>query len=156
MRNSRVLIAGLSGLGVEVAKNIVLSGVKSVTLLDDKDVTLSDLTAQFYLGEENIGQNVRRIVERDQLLLFLVIYIDFFLFHFFCFTFFYSNYYVLIYILFFDQRATASLPKVQALNPMVLVSADTEPIQSKTAEFFIQFDLVCLVGLQHSYQTTVN
>ena len=32
MRNARVLISGLNGLGAEVAKNVVLSNVGSVTL----------------------------------------------------------------------------------------------------------------------------
>jgi ubiquitin-activating enzyme E1 len=34
MAKSTVLIVGLDGLGVEIAKNIVLAGVKSVTLHD--------------------------------------------------------------------------------------------------------------------------
>ena len=57
MAASSVLIVGLNGLGVEVAKNVILAGVKSVTLYDDKNVTYTDLSAQFYLGEKDIGQN---------------------------------------------------------------------------------------------------
>ncbi len=57
MAASSVLIVGLNGLGVEVAKNVILAGVKSVTLYDDKIVTYTDLSAQFYLGEKDIGQN---------------------------------------------------------------------------------------------------
>ncbi|WAR19881.1 SAE1-like protein, partial [Mya arenaria] len=34
LRASRVLLIGLRGLGAEVAKNIVLAGIKSITLLD--------------------------------------------------------------------------------------------------------------------------
>ena len=34
MQTSNVLVSGLRGLGVEVAKNLVLGGVKSVTLHD--------------------------------------------------------------------------------------------------------------------------
>jgi baculoviral IAP repeat-containing protein 6 len=33
----------LSGLGVEIAKNIVLSGVKRLTILDNKITTFKDL-----------------------------------------------------------------------------------------------------------------
>uniref|UniRef100_A0A915Q716 Midasin n=1 Tax=Setaria digitata TaxID=48799 RepID=A0A915Q716_9BILA len=36
LRNSTVLIAGLSGCGSEVAKNLMLTGLKSLTLLDSK------------------------------------------------------------------------------------------------------------------------
>ncbi|KAJ2938005.1 hypothetical protein O0L34_g14459 [Tuta absoluta] len=57
MANSDVLISGLGGLGVEVAKNVILGGVKSVTLHDEKTCTIADLASQFYLSEAAIGQN---------------------------------------------------------------------------------------------------
>ncbi|KAG2392698.1 hypothetical protein C9374_011423 [Naegleria lovaniensis] len=57
MQQSNVLICGLGGLGVEVAKNVILTGVKSVTLYDPKNVTFDDLSAQFYASEKDIGQN---------------------------------------------------------------------------------------------------
>ncbi|KAG9509023.1 Ubiquitin-like modifier-activating enzyme 1 [Fragariocoptes setiger] len=57
MATSDVLISGLNGLGCEIAKNIILGGVKSVTLHDEKTCTLSDLSSQFYLSEANIGSN---------------------------------------------------------------------------------------------------
>eukprot|EP01095_Lingulamoeba_sp_RSL-Kostka_P005001 TRINITY_DN1630_c0_g1_i1.p1 TRINITY_DN1630_c0_g1~~TRINITY_DN1630_c0_g1_i1.p1 ORF type:complete len:1015 (-),score=391.00 TRINITY_DN1630_c0_g1_i1:45-3089(-) len=53
---SDVLIVGLRGLGVEIAKNIVLTGVRSVSLHDDNEVEIRDLGSQFYLSEDNIGQ----------------------------------------------------------------------------------------------------
>lgn len=37
-----ILLVGLDCLGVEVAKNIVLSGVKRLTLVDDKLCSKSD------------------------------------------------------------------------------------------------------------------
>lgn len=39
LRNSTVLVAGLSGCGSEVAKNLMLTGLKSLTLLDNKAVS---------------------------------------------------------------------------------------------------------------------
>ncbi|OQR75773.1 ubiquitin modifier-activating enzyme 1, partial [Tropilaelaps mercedesae] len=57
MQSSDVLISGLGGLGVEIAKNVVLGGVKSVTLHDTKAVTISDLSAQYFLTKEDIGKN---------------------------------------------------------------------------------------------------
>jgi len=56
MMGSTVLIVGLNGLGVEVAKNVVLAGVKSVTIHDDAPVQIADLGAQFFLREEDIGK----------------------------------------------------------------------------------------------------
>ena len=44
----RVAIAGLRGLGVEVAKNLMLAGPKSVALFDTEIVKVSDLGANFY------------------------------------------------------------------------------------------------------------
>ncbi|RKO93771.1 hypothetical protein BDK51DRAFT_18222 [Blyttiomyces helicus] len=56
MGASDVLIIGLKGLGVEIAKNVVLAGVKSVTLYDPNPVKLSDLGSQFFLHTEDIGK----------------------------------------------------------------------------------------------------
>jgi len=55
MMVSDVLVVGLSGLGVEVAKNIILAGVKSVTLYDPSPVTYSDLGGNFYFDESVVG-----------------------------------------------------------------------------------------------------
>eukprot|EP00240_Pyramimonas_obovata_P000304 CAMPEP_0118925072 /NCGR_PEP_ID=MMETSP1169-20130426/2996_1 /TAXON_ID=36882 /ORGANISM="Pyramimonas obovata, Strain CCMP722" /LENGTH=1012 /DNA_ID=CAMNT_0006866271 /DNA_START=199 /DNA_END=3237 /DNA_ORIENTATION=- len=52
-----VLIVGLRGLGVECAKNIVLAGVKGLTIQDTGLVELKDLGAQFYLKEDDVGKN---------------------------------------------------------------------------------------------------
>lgn len=56
MAASNVLIIGLNGLGVEIAKNVCLAGVKSVTLSDPTLVTLPDLGTQFFLRESDVGQ----------------------------------------------------------------------------------------------------
>ncbi|XP_013145647.1 PREDICTED: ubiquitin-like modifier-activating enzyme 1 [Papilio polytes] len=66
MASSDVLISGLGGLGVEVAKNVILGGVKSVTLHDDRVCTIADLSSQFYLSECSIGQN-RALASCEQL-----------------------------------------------------------------------------------------
>ncbi|CAL7947644.1 unnamed protein product [Xylocopa violacea] len=57
MASSDVLICGLGGLGVEIAKNVILGGVKSVTLHDNELCKMSDLGSQFYLTEADIGKN---------------------------------------------------------------------------------------------------
>eukprot|EP01084_Bolivina_argentea_P291987 501892_1 len=54
-----VLIIGLRGVGVETAKNLILTGPKSVTLYDDSKVEIRDLGANFYLREEHVGQCTR-------------------------------------------------------------------------------------------------
>lgn len=57
MASSDVLISGLGGLGVEIAKNVILAGVKSVTLHDEALCTIADLSSQFYLTEADVGKN---------------------------------------------------------------------------------------------------
>ena len=39
------------------AKNVILAGVRAVTIHDQKSVEVSDLSAQFYLTEDDVGQN---------------------------------------------------------------------------------------------------
>lgn len=78
--SSNILISGMTGLGAEVAKNIILvnliwgisvrikanefpdsikiqGGVKSVTLHDTEIVSFADLSSHFYLTEMEIGIN---------------------------------------------------------------------------------------------------
>lgn len=57
MGSASVLIAGMRGLGVEIAKNVILSGVKSVTVQDEGQVQWGDLSSQFFLKESHLGQN---------------------------------------------------------------------------------------------------
>lgn len=49
MAKSAILIAGVGGLGVEIAKNVILGGVKSVTLHDNKATDWYDLSSQVIL-----------------------------------------------------------------------------------------------------------
>ncbi|KUJ16385.1 ubiquitin-activating enzyme E1 [Mollisia scopiformis] len=56
MGASNVLIVGLRGLGVEIAKNIALAGVKSLTLYDPVPTEIADLSSQFFLHPEDVGK----------------------------------------------------------------------------------------------------
>lgn len=56
MASSNVLIIGLSGLGVEIAKNVILAGLKSVTLHDSTPVEIRHLGSQFYLSDADLGK----------------------------------------------------------------------------------------------------
>ncbi|KAH8085262.1 hypothetical protein HD553DRAFT_24927 [Filobasidium floriforme] len=56
MATSNVLVVGMKGLGVEIAKNIVLAGVKSVTVYDPFPVEVADLGSQFFLREADVGK----------------------------------------------------------------------------------------------------
>ncbi|KAH9918251.1 ubiquitin activating enzyme [Epithele typhae] len=56
MAASNVLIVGMNGLGVEIAKNVCLAGVKSVNVYDPEPVQVSDLSSQFFLRENDVGK----------------------------------------------------------------------------------------------------
>ncbi|KAL7581830.1 hypothetical protein ACA910_022351 [Epithemia clementina (nom. ined.)] len=55
MMASNALVIGVSGLGVEIAKNCILAGIHSITLCDPMPVTSYDLGGNFYLNESQIG-----------------------------------------------------------------------------------------------------
>lgn len=50
-------MCGLSGLGAEIAKNIILSGIKSITFLDHRNITSSDACSQFLAARTEVGKN---------------------------------------------------------------------------------------------------
>lgn len=100
MRTANILISGLNGLGAEITKNIILSGVNLVQLHDDQLVTEEDFCSQFLAPRGSLGSN----------------------------------------------RAEASLARARALNPMVDISADTEPLKEKTSDYFSKFDVVVIIG----------
>jgi len=69
LRGSRVLLVGLGGLGAEVAKNLILAGVKGLTLLDHEQVTEESRQAQFLIPVSALGQNrAKASLERAQAL----------------------------------------------------------------------------------------
>ncbi|KAJ8414546.1 hypothetical protein AAFF_G00037480 [Aldrovandia affinis] len=69
LRGSRVLLVGLRGLGAEVAKNLILAGVKGLTLLDHEKVTEESSRAQFLIPVDSDGQNrAQASLERAQYL----------------------------------------------------------------------------------------
>ncbi|EDO49380.1 predicted protein [Nematostella vectensis] len=57
LRASRILVVGLAGIGAEICKNLVLSGVKSLTMLDNNPVTERDFVSQFLAPREALGKN---------------------------------------------------------------------------------------------------
>ncbi|KAL8027054.1 hypothetical protein ABFX02_14G070700 [Erythranthe guttata] len=54
---SNVLVSGMQGLGVEIAKNLILAGVKSVTLHDEGTVEMWDMSSNFVFSEKDLGKN---------------------------------------------------------------------------------------------------
>ncbi|XP_023967374.1 ubiquitin-like modifier-activating enzyme 7 isoform X1 [Chrysemys picta bellii] len=66
LAKTAVLVSGMKGLGVEIAKNIILAGVKSITVHDPGNVQWSDLSSQFFLSESDVGRN-RAVASQQRL-----------------------------------------------------------------------------------------
>lgn len=67
IRSANILLVTAKAIANEVAKNLVLAGIGSLTIVDHEPVTEADLDAQFFLEEahrdEEIikqGKNVRQ------------------------------------------------------------------------------------------------
>ena len=58
LRNANILLITIRALSNEIAKNLVLAGIGSLTIQDDQIVKPEDLGAQFFLRESDIGKNV--------------------------------------------------------------------------------------------------
>ncbi|XP_045903034.1 ubiquitin-like modifier-activating enzyme 6 [Micropterus dolomieu] len=61
MAKSSVFLSGMGGLGIEIAKNIVLAGVKAVTLHDTKQCETWDLGSNFFIRTEDVLSQRRRV-----------------------------------------------------------------------------------------------
>lgn len=72
LREAKILISGMGGLGVEIAKNLILGGVRHVTIHDTKLASHIDLSSQvsficyrdfmqhseFWMTETNVGMGL--------------------------------------------------------------------------------------------------
>lgn len=59
IQNLHVLVSGLRGLGVEIVKNLILTGVGEITLHDDTIVQEEDLSSNFFISHQDVGQKTR-------------------------------------------------------------------------------------------------
>lgn len=53
-----MLVAGIRGLGAEVCKNLVLAGVKSLCVLDNRQAGPEDIGSHFLIAREDFGESV--------------------------------------------------------------------------------------------------
>jgi len=59
IRSANILLVSLRALGTEIAKNLTLAGINSLTIIDDEPVSEEDLGSQYFVREEDIGRPVR-------------------------------------------------------------------------------------------------
>jgi ubiquitin-like 1-activating enzyme E1 A len=58
IRTANILLVSIKALANEIAKNLVLAGIGSITLADHEVVTEEDLGAQFFISDADVGKNV--------------------------------------------------------------------------------------------------
>lgn len=58
IRSANILLVSLRALGTEIAKNLTLAGISSLTIIDDEKITEEDLGAQYFVREEDVGKPV--------------------------------------------------------------------------------------------------
>ena len=54
----------MKALANEIAKNLVLAGIGSLTVQDSQVVVDDDLGAQFFVSEQDVGKNVCRSISQ--------------------------------------------------------------------------------------------
>ncbi|KAF2639047.1 hypothetical protein P280DRAFT_403849 [Massarina eburnea CBS 473.64] len=57
IRNANILLVSIKAFANEIAKNLVLAGIGSITLADHETVIEEDLGAQFFVSEADVGKN---------------------------------------------------------------------------------------------------
>ena len=55
----KIIIYGIRGLGVEIAKNLILSGPKQVYIYDKNLIKLNDLGNNFFINEKDVNNKNR-------------------------------------------------------------------------------------------------
>ena len=55
----KVYIHGIRGIGIETAKNLILTGINTIVIHDDSFVELRDLGSNFCLTPEDVGNATR-------------------------------------------------------------------------------------------------
>ena len=55
LRNSTILVINMSGVGVEIVKNLTLGGVGGVTIMDDSVLKEQDLNCNFFVDRSQVG-----------------------------------------------------------------------------------------------------
>ncbi|USP75843.1 DNA damage tolerance protein RHC31 [Curvularia clavata] len=57
IRTANILLVSIKALANEIAKNLVLAGIGSITLADHENVTEEDLGASFFVSDADVGKN---------------------------------------------------------------------------------------------------
>lgn len=62
LSTANIFLYGAGSLGIEIAKNIVLAGIKSLTLMDFKNSGFMDLGNQFFINDNHVQNSTNRAI----------------------------------------------------------------------------------------------
>ena len=60
LSNLKILIIGLRGYGVEIAKNIILSNPNQVSIFDDNICKINDLGSNYFLTDDDVKKKKKK------------------------------------------------------------------------------------------------
>ncbi|KAJ9623642.1 E1 ubiquitin-activating protein aos1 [Taxawa tesnikishii (nom. ined.)] len=55
IRSANILLVSVKAVGTEIAKNLILNGINSLTIVDSGIISDDDLGAQYFLRDEDVG-----------------------------------------------------------------------------------------------------
>lgn len=62
MKEAKILVVGLDGVGIEICKNLVLAGIGYLYLVDSELIDLNNVYKNFYLTTQDIGLKVISLI----------------------------------------------------------------------------------------------
>ncbi|CAF0884359.1 unnamed protein product [Brachionus calyciflorus] len=61
LTKANVLLNSVGSLGVEIAKNLILAGIGSLSIIETKQCSISDLSSQFFINQNHVDSNLNRV-----------------------------------------------------------------------------------------------
>ncbi|ERT02039.1 ubiquitin-like 1-activating enzyme E1 A [Sporothrix schenckii 1099-18] len=135
LRSAHVLLVTMRGLGNEIAKNLVLAGVGSLTVADHENVTEEDLGSQFLLATPSAGDVVpadatseqRQAADRAAAAAVVG-----------------------------TNRAVAASQQLSSMNPRVNVVAEQRDVCAQQVNYFAKFSLVIVTDRNPEVLNYIN